>query len=72
LKSAVVPKPLAIWIEILHSLHRDPIGCRVKEARGHVDRKVRGSSRVRLIKQCLNQLAGYVARCVPVKINVKR
>ena len=37
-----------------------------------MDRKVRGSSRVRLIKQCLNQLAGQVARCVPVKVNVER
>jgi hypothetical protein len=67
-----VPKPLAIWIEILHSLHRDPIGSRVEEAGRQVDRKVRGSSRVRLIKQRLNQFAGYVTRCIPVKVNVER
>ena len=52
LSGAVVPEPLTIWIEILHSLQREPVSPRVEDdAIPQVDLKVRRRPDVRPVEK---------------------
>ena len=74
LNSPIVPEPLPIWIEILHSLHRNPVGPRRREYadRRPADLKVRRRPGVGSIEKRGNLRPGQVPRAICVKINVKR
>src|SRR5437773_4473650 len=69
-----MPEPLTVWIEILSSLHRDPIRSSIHEGLRvwQSDRKVRGRYCIRQIEECRDHHPGQVICAIAVKINVER
>lgn len=74
LNSPIVPEPLPVWVEILDSLHRNPIGPRRREYADWrpLNSKIRRRPGIGPVEKRSNQRARHMARYVGVDVNIER